>query len=95
MESFGDSEDSKDLLLKASIASMIVYQDDPIKYLKTHDLQSVDHGIEEICFSQSHEDKQLKYFNKLSGIKYLVIKDEKKKNVYVSFRGTARFVRHF
>ena len=81
-----ERDDFAEILLKTSLASSIVYNDDPIKYLEQN-YKSTDHEIESICFSQNHGD-QLKYFNKLHEIKYLIINDKVKKRLYISFRGT-------
>jgi hypothetical protein len=85
--SFLQREDLNEILLKSYIASNIVYQEDPIKYLKESWLKSVDHQIEEICFSRKYENN-LKYFNNLNEISYLTIKDSKKKKLFICFRGT-------
>ena len=81
-------DDYKEILLKTTLASFVVYQDDPKKYLEeTPELKSYDHKIENISFSYSHGN-QIEYFNKLHKVKYLMINDEQKKIVYVAFRGT-------
>ena len=73
-----------DVLLKSSILSSIVYQDNPKEYLEnTPELRAVDHGIKEIFFSQWHGDN-LAYFNKLNEIKYLIIKDDDNKRLFIS-----------
>ena len=86
--SFLKRKDVNEILLKSYIASNIVYQKDPKKHLQEIDwLKSVDHQIEEICFSQKNENN-LKYFNHLNEISYLIIKDISKKKLFIGFRGT-------
>ncbi|RNA37149.1 hypothetical protein BpHYR1_038934, partial [Brachionus plicatilis] len=85
---FTERGDRNEILLKSSIISLAVYENDPKKFLEeNHEMRNIDHQIQEICCSQSHNNEKVEYFNMLNEICYLLVEDKTNKKLYIGFRG--------
>ncbi|RNA41816.1 hypothetical protein BpHYR1_039008 [Brachionus plicatilis] len=86
---FSEREDQNEILLKSSIISIAVSESNPKKFLEINEeMRSIDYQIEEMCFSQSHNNQKVEYFNALNDICYLMVDDIQNNKLYICFRGT-------
>lgn len=90
--------DFEQILLDTSLASLLVYAQNPVEYLQQDaQLAGIQHDLGLICASKhsSPDENDVDYFSQLATVKYLISKNETKKRIIVAFRGADNLTEMF